>query len=252
VSVGVAGAVAAADRSVLVRQTIRAVSHAHDLQASFAPSVVAGTVGNGGHVHVSVWRDGSNLLAGGERPYALTAEGEAFVAGILDHLVALLAIGAPTPASYLRLVPSHWAGAYAAWGHETRETALRLVTGTVGTHATSANVEIKCVDLAANPYLLTGALLAAGLDGIRRGLELPASVTGDPSRFSESVLAEIGVHRLPTELAGAVEAFQADGVLREALGDTLADAIVAVREAEIERFADVAAEDVAAALRWVF
>lgn len=252
ISVDVGAPVEAADRSVLVRQTVRAVSYNHGLQASFSPAVVAGSVGNGGHVHVSAWRDGSNLLTGGEGPYGLTTDGEAFVAGVLDHLVPLLAIGAPTPASYLRLVPSHWSGAYAGWGRETRETALRLVTGTAGTEARAANVEVKCFDLAANPYLVVGCLIAAGLDGVRRGLSLPAQVTGDPARFSESVLAELGVRRLPSDLATVADAFARDGVLREALGPTLADAVVAVRRAEIDRFAGVEPQDVAAALRWVF
>ena len=78
--------------------------------------MVAGGVGNGGHVHLSVWRDGGNLFAGGDGRHGLTADGEAFAAGVLAHLLPLLAIGAPTPASYLRLVPSHWAGAYAVLG----------------------------------------------------------------------------------------------------------------------------------------
>jgi glutamine synthetase len=71
-SVGAADPVAAADRSVLVRQTIRAVSQRHGMRASFAPSVVPGTVGNGGHVHISAWRDGANLFAGGDGRYGMT------------------------------------------------------------------------------------------------------------------------------------------------------------------------------------
>ncbi|MEP6697018.1 MAG: glutamine synthetase, partial [Pseudonocardiales bacterium] len=123
VSVGATDPVAAADRSVLVRQTIRAVSAHHGIRPTFAPSVVAGTVGNGGHVHLSAWREGANVFAGGSGPYGMTEEGGAFAAGILSALPALCAIGAPTPASYLRLVPSHWAGAFACWGRETREAA---------------------------------------------------------------------------------------------------------------------------------
>ena len=108
ISVAAADPVAAADHNVLVRQTIRAVSARHGFRASFAPSVVAGSVGNGGHVHLSVWRDGQNLLAGGPGRYGLTAEGEAFAGGIFEGLPALTAVGAPSAASYLRLVPSHW------------------------------------------------------------------------------------------------------------------------------------------------
>jgi glutamine synthetase len=122
VSVAAADPVRAADDSVLVRQTIRAVSHRHGLRVSFAPSVVAGTVGNGGHVHLSAWRDGRNLFDGFPGSEAGLA-----AAGILAHLPALLAVGAPTAASYLRLVPSHWAGVFACWGVETREAALRFI-----------------------------------------------------------------------------------------------------------------------------
>jgi len=252
VSIEPADPVAAADRSVLVRQTIRALAARHGLRASFAPSVLAGHVGNGGHVHLSVWRDGVNLFAGGPGRYGMTADAEAFAAGILDQLPALCAIGAPTPASYLRLVPSHWAGVFACWGRETRETALRLITGLVGTEERAANLEVKCFDLAANPYLLAGSLVAAGMHGIEQGLRLPEEVTGDPARFSDDERAARGISRLPQTLDDAVDAFCDSAVLRGAMGDTLFDAVVAVRRAEAARFRDSTAEEVVAALRWVY
>ena len=115
-SVAAESPVDAADTAVLVRSTIRAVGQRYDYRTSFSPKVEAEGVGNGGHVHLSVWRDGRNLMAGGDGPCGLTEVGEAFAAGILDRLPALLAIGAPSVASYLRLVPSHWAGVYACWG----------------------------------------------------------------------------------------------------------------------------------------
>ena len=252
VSVAAADPVRAADDSVLVRQTIRALSQRYGMRVSFAPSVVAGHVGNGGHVHLSVWRDGRDVFAGGTGPHGMTTDGEAAAAGILRHLPALLAIGAPSPASYLRLVPSHWAGVFACWGLETRETALRLVTGNAGLEATAANLEVKCVDLAANPYLLTGALVAAALDGLRHGLRLPPPVTGDPARFSADELAARGIARLPTTVDDAVAALAADETLRAALGDMLADAVLAVRRAEADRVRDAAPEDVVSAFRWVY
>jgi glutamine synthetase len=252
VSVAAADPVGAADDSVLVRQTIRAVSQRHGLRTSFAPAVVAGRVGNGGHVHLSAWRDGDNLFAGGSGPHGMTADGEAVAAGILELLPALVGIGAPTVASYLRLVPSHWAGVFACWGHETREAALRFITGNAGIEDRAANLEVKCFDLAANPYLLVGALIAAGLYGLRDQRRLPAEITGDPARFSAEELAERGIDRLPTTLDDAVDALAASGVLREAFGDTLMDAVVAVRRAEAERFRDTSPEDVVAALRWIY
>jgi glutamine synthetase len=252
VSVAATEPVAAADRSVLVRQTVRAVGARHGLRTSFAPSVVAGQVGNGGHLHLSVWRDGGNLFAGGSGRYGLKPEAEAFAAGILDVLPALCAVGAPTVASYLRLVPSHWAGVFACWGLETREAALRLITGPAGNEHRSANLEVKCFDLAANPYLLVGAVTAAGLEGVRRGLTLPEEVTGDPARFSADELRARGIGRLPQSLDDAIGALSGSTLLRDAMGDTLFDAVLAVRRAESERFRDSAPEDVVEALRWVY
>ena len=251
-SVAATDPVGAADNSVLVRQTIRALSQRHGLRVSFAPSVVAGHVGNGGHVHLSPWRDGRNLFAGGSGPYGMTAEGEAFAAGILELLPALVANGAPTVASYLQLVPSHWAGVFACWGLETREAALRFVRGNAGAEHQAANLEVKCFDLAANPYLLLGALIAAGLDGLREQRKLPAEVSGDPARFSTEELARRGISRLPTTLEAAADALAASAVLRDALGGTLMDAVLAVRRAEAERFRDASPDDVVAALRWVY
>ncbi|GIE98872.1 glutamine synthetase family protein [Paractinoplanes rishiriensis] len=239
VSVAASDPVGAADDSVLVRQTIRAVSHRHGLRPSFAPAVVAGKVGNGGHVHLSPWRDDTNLCTGFP-----AGDGGFAAAGILAHLPALLAVGAPTPASYLRLVPSRWAGAYACWGVETRETALRFVPGTTGLIG-AANLEVKCFDLAANPYLLGGALVAAALDGLARREPLPEPVRGDPVHLPDAP-------RLPATLDAAVDAFAADEVLRDAFGPVLSDAIVAVRRAEAARFRDATPEAVTAALRWVY
>src|SRR6266508_33535 len=107
-SVAPADPVAAADANVLVRQTIRAVAKRQGFEVSFAPVVVAWHVGNGGHLHFSAWEDGRNLFAGGEGRYGLTAHGESILAGLLDRMPALVGIGAPSPASYLRLVPQRW------------------------------------------------------------------------------------------------------------------------------------------------
>jgi glutamine synthetase len=242
--------VAAADDSVLIRQTIRAVSQRHGLQVSFAPSVVAGGVGNGGHVHLSLWRDGQNLLTGGPGRYGMTAEGEAFAGGILSALPALVAVGAPSVASYIRLVPSHWAGAYQCWGKENREAGLRLVTGSAGEQDVRANLEVKCFDLAANPYLVIGSLLAAGLSGIKDGATLPTEVEGDPVGLAEADLAARGAHRLPQSLSEAIGALETCDLLRAAMGEPMFEAFLAVRRAEIELFSGASPADIVARTRW--
>ena len=246
VSVAAAEPVHAADTSVLVRQTIRAVARGHGFAASFAPSVAPGTVGNGGHVHLSIWRDGRNLFAGGSGVAGLTRAAEGFVAGLLQELPALTAIGSPSAASHLRLRPSRWAGAYQAWGVETRETAIRLVPGLAGTEPSAANVEVKSFDLAANPYLALGALLAAGLAGIDAGARLPEPVVGDPARRAGSA------PRLPDSVEAAVEALERSDVLRAALGGTRLIAFCAVRLAEAELFRGVSDEEIARRTRWAY
>jgi glutamine synthetase len=245
-SVAAADPVTAADRSVLVRQTIQAVSHAHGLRASFAPVVVAGQVGNGHHLHLSARERGRPLFAGGDGPYGLTAQGESVLAGLLDRLPALTAISAPSVASYLRLVPQHWAAPYRCWGLENREAALRLVTGTVGERDHAANAELKCVDGSANPYLVVAAVTGIALASTDHGSRLPPEVPGDPALLPESEQPP----RLPRTVGEAVDALRADDILPGLLGEPLLEAFCAVRLAEAELFADSTREQIAEASRW--
>jgi glutamine synthetase len=241
--------VGAADHVLLVRETIRAVSRQHGLAASFAPAVVAGLVGNGQHLHLSVHRDG-NLLAGGPGPCGITAAGESLLTGVLEALPALCGVGAPSVASQVRLVPSHWAGVYRCWGRENREAALRLVTGSTGETDTAANVEVKCFDASANPYLVVGAVLAVLLESVDRGLRLPPEVTGDPAAMDPAELERLGVERLPESPEATLAALEKSDLLKTAMGEWLFDAFTAVRRAEIALFADSTPDQVVAASRW--
>ncbi|TMK84631.1 MAG: glutamine synthetase [Actinobacteria bacterium] len=250
ISVAPGDPVGAADMDVLVRQTIRGVSARHGYRASFAPVAIVGEVGNGGHIHFSLWEDSRNLFAGGNGPHGMTAQAEAFVAGVIDELPALVAVGAPSVASYLRLIPHHWAGAFACWGRENREAAVRFVTGMVGTRETAANTEVKCFDGSANPYLVAGCLIAAGLSGVERKLRLPPEVTVDPGTLSAKEQEQLKVRRLPESLDDAVAHLEKSEVIREAMGDVLFNAFVAVRRGEAEAFAGKEDAEVVEAHRW--
>ena len=252
VSVAAADPVSAADDAVLVRQTIQAVSRRHGLRASFAPVVLAGQVGNGGHLHLSAWDGPRNLFAGGSGPYGLTGRGESMLAGLLDALPALSAVGSPSVASYLRLLPSRWAGAYACWGRENREAALRFITGTIGSESFAANAELKSFDLSANPYLVVGAVIAVGLAGVDARRQLPPEVTGAPARKPAAELDSLGVRRLPQSLPEAISHLEGSDVLRADMGDALFESFLAVRRAEVGLFADRTPEEIAAATRWRF
>jgi len=247
-SVAAQDPVSAADTSVLVKMIIAAVSARHGMRVSFAPAVASDLVGNGGHMHASFWHSGQNLLAGGSSRYGMTEPGESIVAALLDGLPALLAIGAPTPASYLRLQPSRWAGVYQVWGRENREAAVRFVEAVPGEPGT-ANVELKCFDPSANPYLLAGAVMAVAAASADRRLRLPEEVTGDPGvpghpQASQAV-------RLPTSLAESVKALEVSDDLRAAAGAQLISTFAASRRAEVALTEGMSSEQIAAHYRWL-
>ena len=248
VSVAAQDPVSAADTNVLMKLVIAAVSARHGLRASFAPAVVSNNVGNGGHVHASFWQDGRNLLAGGTGRHGLTGAGESMMASLLTSLPALLAVGAPSPSSYLRLKPSHWAGVFQIWGRENREAAIRFITGGPSDPG-AANVEVKCFDLSANPYLLVGAVMAVALDGAGRQDSLPDEVTGDPATPGHP-LADTAV-RLPGSLTAALAALEASDVLRAAAGEELIGTFAASRRAELALSEGKKDEDVIAHYRWL-
>jgi glutamine synthetase len=243
--------IAVADANLAVRHTIRAVARNHGLAASFAPVVFAGLVGNGLHLHLSLWNEaGKNLFHGGRGPDGMTREAEAFAAGVLASMPALTAITAPSVVSYERLQPHRWSGPWACWGRENREAALRFVTGMVGSRPQAANLEVKAMDAAANPYLALGGIVAAGLDGLERELSLPEPVLDDPADIPARKRRSMGIRQLPDSLGAAIEELERSTLLREAMGDVLFDSFLATRRAERDVFEGKPAEDVVRAHRW--
>ena len=243
--------IGAADAAMILRQTVRAVARRHDLVASFAPQVGPAT-GNGVHVHLSIWRADRNLLSGGDGPDGMERTGEAFVAGILEELPALVAVTVPTCLGYERLQPHHWSGAMQCWGTENREAALRFVAGVSEATAPAANVEVKPVDGTANPYLAVGVLLAAGFHGIETGASLPPGTVEDPASLAAEVAVERGVRRLPASLAVATERLVGSAVLRDAMGEFLFETYLATRRGEVKQYAGVDADELIRRLRWRF
>jgi glutamine synthetase len=250
VSIAAADPLRAADDLVFLRTQMRFAARRHGLDVSFSPVVFPGEVGNGSHAHLSVWRDGVNLMQGGDRPAGLTAEGAGAIGGVVDALPGILAVLAPSPAAYLRLQPHQWAGAYACWGVENREAAVRFIPGTVSSRARSANFEVKAGDGGANPYLAMAVVAAAALDGVERGAELPDPVQDDPSTYPAAELARRGVTRLPADLSEATELLAASALARRVMGDVLHDAFVAVRRRECETHGSLSEAELADAYRW--
>jgi glutamine synthetase len=231
-------ALRAADEQILVRETIRGVAASHGLVASLAPKPWPGGAGNGGHIHLSLWDldEERNRFHDPAAPDGFSAEGGAFLAGLLDHLPGLCGLTAPSFNSYRRMVPQYWAGVFTCWGHDNREAPLRLPSLFRGSEEASTNVELKAADATCNPYLAIGGLIAAGLDGIERGLEPPDPVEVDPATLSEDQREALGVRPLPESQGDALDALEADTVLTGALGPVLTRSYVAVRRSEWETY----------------
>jgi len=249
-SIGAADPVTAADLQLLARQTIHAAARAHGLRASFAPLVTMQSVGNGWHLHSSVLRDGRNLLAGGDGPNGMTAEGEAYVAGLLRELPALGAVAAPSMPSLLRRRPGYFASAFGFWGVQNREAALRFVPAGAFVPEAAANVELKASDASGNPYLSVAAMIAAGLAGIAEGLTLPEPIQEEPGAWSDEERERRGVHRLPATADEQIAAVTGSTPVRSALGDELIGAWSAVRRGDAAAVQGMEDEDVVAAHRW--
>jgi glutamine synthetase len=249
VSLAPADPVMAADRQLLARQTIHAAARAHGLRVSFAPLVTADGVGNGLHLHVSVSRDGDNLLAdrGQGRP---EGDGARFLGGLLRELPAIAAVSAPSVPSLLRRRPGYFAGAYQFWGVENREAPLRYVPASSFIGTERANVELKASDASGNPYLALAAVLAAGLAGIDDGATLPAPVQEDPGGWTGIQRAEKGISALPRTPEDQERALLASKPVADSLGGPLLGAFTAVRHADAAWAADHTPEETVAAHRW--
>lgn len=230
--------VAAVDQYVLTRLVTIRTAARHGLTVSFAPLTIPGSIGNGCHIHFSATSDGQNVFAGGAARYGMTAAGEAMIAGVVAHLQEAAGLFTPSVISYARLVPGLWAGAYACWGPENREAAVRFITGTAGSRGRTANVEVKCIDGASNPYLAGAAVIAMALSGVRRGLAAPRPAEIAPDDMPEDQRLREGIRRLPTDLRSALALLDASELLRDALGGRVVDCLVAVRRYEADEYGD--------------
>jgi glutamine synthetase len=231
-----ADALVAADRAVVLREVVHDVARRGGRRVTLTPLLDAGEAGNGVHVHLSLLdSEGRSVLYDAERAGCLSELGGRFAAGVLEHAGALSALTAPSPVSGARLAPHRWSAGAVCVGERNREALLRippLVTLGGGEPAAQMRLEYRGADAAANPYLALGAILRAGLEGLRAGLPAPPILERDPAELSEEEAVRFGVGALPSTLAQALAALAEDGAAREWLGPLLYEAYMAVKRFE--------------------
>ncbi len=232
-----AGALAAADRAVTIREVTRALAAQFGWRASFAPKTDPAGVGNGVHIHLSfIDLAGKPVTFDATRPGRLSERAGAFAAGIVRHLPALTAITAPTVLSYMRLQPHHWSAAWTTLGDKEREATLRICP--TSEHAgydpsRAFNMEFRAADATSSPHLALAVLIRAGLEGLRENLPQPPIAKGDPADMTEAERAALGIHRLPATLEAALDALDADPVVKGWFPPTFVACYFAMKRKEI-------------------
>ncbi len=216
----------AADSMILMRSAIKQICHQRGYHATFMSRPLLPNVSSSGwHLHESLrGRDGGNAFQG-ESSEILSPAGRQFAAGLLEHARPMTVFSTPTINGYKRFRPYSFAPDRVSWAVENRGAMIR-VQGQPGDPG--AHLENRLGEPAANPYLYMAANLAAGLDGIRRGLTPPPMVTSDPYSADAPPL--------PTSLWEAVDALDSDPFFREALGPEIVDFVIMMKRAEVARF----------------
>lgn len=238
IPVAPAEGLASADRSVVLREVVREIARRLQMRASFVPLLAPAEAGNGVHIHLSLLdADGKSLLYDAARPACLSELAERFAAGILRHARALSALTAPSPVSAARLAPHRWSAGAVCLAQGNREALLRippLVALGGGDPERQLRLEYRGADATANPYLALGAILRAGLAGVREELPAPPLLEGDPAELDAEEAERYGVGGLPASLGESLQALAEDRVARGWMSPLLYDAYLSVKRAELD------------------
>lgn len=230
----------ACDNQIAYRETVKAIAFKHGMIASFLPKIFPDKTGSGCHLHISLQKEGKNILTDLQEEYGISVRGKQFIAGILHHLPALMAVTTPIPNSYRRIMPHGWTGAFQCWGMDNREAAIRVIKESDGE---IKNFELKTVDASSNPYLALGVVMAAGLDGIRQKMQLEDPVQEDPADISKKNLESLNINRLPANLGDSIRELKKDKVILTAIGEKLSKAYIAVKEADLKELGELSLEE---------
>ena len=217
----------AADKAALFKTAMKQIAFDHGLAVTFMAKSHADLPGSSGHIHQSLWQNGSNVFSAPDEPNGLSPVMRHYIAGQVELMPELTALLSPTINSYKRYVPGVWAPLTASWGFENRTCALRII-GAGGTDATRVEFRQTAADI--NPYIAMATCLAAGLYGIEHKLTPPPPAGGDASSAG-------GAHKpLPKTLAEATALLSASKAAREMLGAPFVDHYVRTREWEVRQY----------------
>jgi glutamine synthetase len=228
-----------ADFILIFKNLTRTVARGQDIDVTFMPKPFEGAAGSGLHCHLQLW-DGKQNLFGKEGGDLLSDTARQFIAGLLEHAPAITAIANPSINSYKRMVPHHEAPVYVTWGFRNRTALLRVP---LFQDPQKAAAEFRSPDATTNPYLLFSAIIAAGMDGVKRKLTPPEAQDRDIFSLTDEQLAKRGIVTLPGSLGEALKILERNDVIREALGSDLLDTFIRVKREEWREYANEVVTD---------
>lgn len=255
VTVGPTVGVACADQAIAVREIARAVATRLGRRASFTPILRPDAVGNGVHVHFSLLDavSGKPVNHDPRHKNGLSGAAGSFIAGLLKKMPAIVAMTAAASISYLRLAPNRWSAAYNNLGDRDREAGVRICPVFADADISKQyHFEFRAADAAASPYLVLGAILAAGLHGLDTKMPIAEVCEGAPQNLPQADLDRLGIMRLPQSLDEALDTFETDTDLNDIIGTDLKQAYLAHKRFEAGLMRGLSDEDQCARYRQIY
>ena len=226
-----ADALTTADNIMTFRLVVKEVALQQGVYATFMPKPYADQPGSAMHTHVSLFEGDRNAFYDPDDPLHLSKVGRSFIAGLLRHSAEITAVTNQWVNSYKRLSWGGEAPSYVSWGANNRSALVRVPMYKPN-KGQSTRVELRAPDSACNPYLTFALVLAAGLEGVQKGYELPPGAENDVSAFTREEREAHGIEALPDSLAAAIAVMEKSDLVRETLGDGVFDYFLRNKRAE--------------------
>jgi glutamine synthetase len=224
-----------ADSVMTYRLVVKQIALKHGVYATFMPKPVFGINGSGMHVHQSLFKGDRNAFFDKDDEYYLSKVGKGYIAGLLKHAPEVTCVTNQWINSYKRLVPGYEAPVYLSWARRNRSDLIRVPEYRPG-RENATRIEFRSPDPACNPYLAFSVMLAAGLEGIENGYEIPLPTEGNVYEMSEEERKKKGIGTLPASLLEAIELTEKSEVVRKALGDHVFDAFIKNKKIEWDQY----------------
>jgi glutamine synthetase len=224
-----------ADDCMTYRITVKEYAMKYGWHATFMPKPLFGENGSGMHTHQSLFRDSSNAFYDADDQYFLSDVGKAFIAGQLRHAREITSVFAQWVNSYKRLVPGYEAPVYCAWSRRNRSALVRVPLYHPGKEQ-ATRMELRCPDPACNPYLTFAILLAAGLEGIEKGYELPEPMEKNLYHISPEERKRLGIEQLPETLGEAIELSAESELVLRTFGEHIFNRYIEIKRQEWEDY----------------